>query len=68
VRLHRFKTGIVIRTDDAIRLDMDVEDRSLAHRAGIDRRNRAPRLVERTCSGIVQRRWAFTHLLEPCTS
>jgi hypothetical protein len=67
VRLHRFNTGIVIGPYDATRLDMDVEDSSLAHRAGIDR-NRAPRLVGRTCSGIGQRRWAFTHLLEPFTS
>jgi Glycosyl hydrolases family 18 len=37
----------VIRTYGATRLDMDVEDRSLEHRAGIDRRNRALRLVER---------------------
>jgi hypothetical protein len=37
----------VVRTYGATRLDMDVEDRSLAHTAGIDRRNRALRLVER---------------------
>jgi Glycosyl hydrolases family 18 len=37
----------VIRTYGATRLDMDVEDRSLEHPAGIDRRNRALRLVER---------------------
>ncbi len=37
----------VIRTYGATRLDMDVEDRSLEHHAGIDRRNRALRLVER---------------------
>jgi hypothetical protein len=37
----------VVRTYGATRLDMDVEDRSLAHRAGIVRRNRALRLVER---------------------
>jgi hypothetical protein len=37
----------VIRTYGATWLDMDVEDRSLEHHAGIDRRNRALRLVER---------------------
>src|SRR5437764_7027640 len=36
----------VVRTYGATRLDMDVEDRSLAHAAGIDRRNRVLRLVE----------------------
>src|SRR4051794_40459375 len=36
----------VIRTYAATRLDMDVEDRSLEHRAGIARRNRALRVVE----------------------
>src|SRR5205085_2683831 len=42
----------VVRTYGATRLYMDVEDRSLAHAAGIDRRNRALRLVER---------WAHRH-------
>ena len=42
----------VVRTYGATRLDMDVEDRSLAHPAAIDRRNRALRLVER---------WAHRH-------
>jgi hypothetical protein len=37
----------VVRAYGATRLDMDVEDRSLAHAAGIDRRNRALLLVER---------------------
>jgi Glycosyl hydrolases family 18 len=37
----------VVRTYGATRLDMDVEDRSLEHRIGIDCRNRALRLVER---------------------
>ena len=36
-----------MRTYGVTRLDMDVEDRSLSHLAGIDRRNRALRLVER---------------------
>ena len=36
----------VVSTYGATRLDMDVEDRSLANPAGIDRRNRALRLVE----------------------
>jgi hypothetical protein len=36
----------VVRTYGVTRLDMDVEDRSLSHLAGIDRRNRALALVE----------------------
>ena len=41
----------VVRTYGASRLDMDVEDRSLAHAAGIDRRNRALLIVERWAHG-----------------
>jgi glycosyl hydrolase family 18 (putative chitinase) len=37
----------VLTTYGVARLDLDVEDRSLGHAAGIDRRNRALRLVER---------------------
>ncbi len=36
----------VVRTYGFTRLDMDVEDRSLGHLKGIDRRNRALRIVE----------------------
>jgi hypothetical protein len=36
----------VVRAYGATRLDMDVEDRSLGNRAGIDRRNKALRRVE----------------------
>jgi hypothetical protein len=36
----------VVRTYGVTRLDMDVEDRSLGHAAGIDRRNKALRRVE----------------------
>ena len=42
----------VVRTYGATRLDMDVEDRSLANTAGIDRRNEALARVER---------WAKAH-------
>jgi hypothetical protein len=41
----------VITTYDVTRLDMDVEERSLQRRDGIDRRNKAIKLVEAWASG-----------------
>ncbi len=56
----------VVRTYGVTRLDMDVEDRSLSHLKGIDRRNRALRLVERWAARTGRRlRIAYTLPVEP---
>jgi Glycosyl hydrolases family 18 len=56
----------VVRTYGVTRLDMDVEDRSLGHRAGVDRRNRALRIVERWAARTGRRlRLQYTLPAEP---
>ena len=56
----------VVRTYGFTRLDMDVEDRSLGHLDGIDRRNAAMRMVERWAQRTGRRlRLSYTLPVEP---
>jgi hypothetical protein len=56
----------VVRTYGFTRLDMDVEDRSLGHLNGIDRRNAAMRIVERWAARTHRRlRLSYTLPVEP---
>ncbi len=56
----------VVRTYGFTRLDMDVEDRSLGHLTGIDRRNAAMRIVERWARRTHRRlRLSYTLPVEP---
>ncbi len=56
----------VVRTYGVTRLDMDVEDRSLSHLAGIDRRNRALAIVEAWAARTGRRlRLQYTLPVEP---
>jgi Glycosyl hydrolases family 18 len=56
----------VVRTYGVTRLDMDVEDRSLGHLKGIDRRNVAMRMVERWAARTGRRvRLSYTLPVEP---
>jgi len=56
----------VVRTYGFTRLDMDVEDRSLGHLKGIDRRNLAMRMVERWAQRSGRRlRLSYTLPVEP---
>jgi hypothetical protein len=56
----------VVRTYGVTRLDMDVEDRSLGHLKGIDRRNRALGIVERWAARTGRRlRLQYTLPVEP---
>jgi Glycosyl hydrolases family 18 len=56
----------VVRTYGVTRLDMDVEDRSLSHLTGIDRRNQALRIVERWAARTGRRlRIQYTLPAEP---